>query len=95
MNMNPIAHNRNEIDIVNGVERFQENEDNSIIVMDLNPTPNNSHRKNTFSKGLSHISGNENLTKDYDTTYNQGDDNTNSNYSQRRRSTIRNLFKRE
>ncbi|KAK4471104.1 hypothetical protein MN116_005503 [Schistosoma mekongi] len=95
MNMNPIAHNRNELDIVNGIERFPENEDNPVIVMDLNPTPNNSHRKSTFSKGLSHGSGNDNLTKDYDTTYSTGDDSTNPNYSQRRRSTIRNLFKRE
>ncbi|CAH8527683.1 unnamed protein product [Schistosoma guineensis] len=89
-NINSTNYHRDELPM-NDMERFPENEDNPIIVMDLNPISNNSHRKGKSNK-------------DYDTTYmNQRDtdvpDNyiatTGPNYTQRRRSTIRSLFKRE
>ncbi|CAH8520035.1 unnamed protein product [Schistosoma intercalatum] len=89
-NINSTNYHRDELPM-NDMERFPENEENPIIVMDLNPISNNSHRKGKSNK-------------DYDTTYmNQRDtdvhDNyiatTGPNYTQRRRSTIRSLFKRE
>ncbi|CAH8535504.1 unnamed protein product [Heterobilharzia americana] len=101
VNRKSTKHFRNDLDH-NGVERFQENED-SIIVMDLNPYPNNSNRKSNFpslnfSRGSSH--DNDNVDKDYDTAYGGSHESTSgdiagSGYSQRRRSTIRSLFKRE
>ncbi|CAH8575959.1 unnamed protein product [Schistosoma rodhaini] len=89
-NINSTAYHRDEL-TMNGMERFPENEENPIIVMDLNPISNHSHRKG-------------NSTKDYDTPYIHQHDtdisdnyvaSTGPSYNQRRRSTIRSLFKRE
>ncbi|XP_018645561.1 hypothetical protein Smp_176510 [Schistosoma mansoni] len=41
-NINSTAYHRDEL-TMNGMERFPENEENPIIVMDLNPISNNSH----------------------------------------------------
>ncbi|CAH8846087.1 unnamed protein product [Trichobilharzia szidati] len=106
------THPRDDYDR-NGIGRFPENEEESIIVMDLNPYPNNPQRKSNFpSLGLSRGSSqNRSISeKDYDSNYvgqnesgggvslsagGSGSGSGSGLPQQRRRSTIRSLFKRE